>query len=154
MFVGEEEKFRIISTSRVDDVCVVGGKKSTKICFESFSSLLSPMPFDAIDFNGSKFWHFCDMKEIEIWKSQERNVEMFVGERRENGVGGYIVVNIIKPIHNNHKFFVERMKKKPEKQQIKSWNGKNLSIQSKIAFSLRRQAGKDFRDFHFDLNLN
>lgn len=22
-------------------------------------------------FNGSKFWHFCDIKEIEIWKSQE-----------------------------------------------------------------------------------
>lgn len=61
--------------------------------------------------------------------------------------GGDIVVNIIKPIHNNHKFFlVERRKAKR--------NGKYLSIQSKICLPLRRHNEIHFGEFDFDLNLN
>jgi hypothetical protein len=133
-------------------MCVVEGGE-TKICFD-FLLLASPMPSDAIDFNGSKFWHFCDMKEIEIWKSQERHVKMlrmcgatFGREAKD------IVVNIIKPIHNNHKFFVELDEKKATNIKYrKKWEKSINSI--KNCFSFMTTAEIDFRDFHFDLNLN
>lgn len=73
--------------------------------------------------------------------------------------GGDIVVNIIRTIHNNHKFFVERMKSE-KATNIKKCRGigkekKNLSIQSRIAFFFFTARDEiDFRDFHFDLNLN
>lgn len=77
--------------------------KSASISFLFFPSML----LSAIDFNGSKFWHFSDIKEIEIWKSEESGEcdSVFLGTgRMAVGVVDF-VVNIIKPIHNNHKFF-------------------------------------------------
>lgn len=124
--------------SRVDDVCAFEVEGRTKVRRRKLI-LLSPMPFDAIDFNGSKFWHFCDTKEIEIWKKPEKYVW---GESFCSVWGEDIVVNIIKTIHNNHKFFVERMKKKEEKAtNIKMpRNGKIYQFNQELlfSFSLRR----------------
>jgi hypothetical protein len=87
-------------------------------------------------FNGSKFWHFCDIKEIEIWKNLTRRIKKHTEERNHiyekvycECEFGYCVVNIIKTIHNNHKFCVlhvlrngvnEKWKIMFEKEKIES----------------------------------